>query len=460
MHVLGLDLGTTHIKAARFEIDGASPPRLLASHAEPVELDTPLPGRAEQDPARVLAAARVALDAVGPAVRLGVSGAMHSLLLLDAAGVPLANAITWADQRAAPQAEMLRASGEAAALSARSGTPVHAMSPFCKLLWMRDQAPEQLEHARLVTGLKEYVTATLSGVPCAFMDRSMASATGLYDIKGNGWDDALLARLGLNADRLPRIVETTAQIADGWVAGGGDGPLSNLGCGAVAAGSGALTVGTSGAIRECTRGPSPDPLGRTFCYHLAADLWVRGGAISSGGVVIDWAASMLGLASAAEVLALAADAPAGADGVIMVPYLAGERAPHWDAGARASVHGLRLHHGPRHFARAAVEATAFAIRDVLEALPGIVTLTATGGFTRSPFWLQTVADVTGRPLGVSGVPEAAALGAALLAVSDWRDVAQMIARESGAHYDPRPQPVYDERFAAYRALYAATRGIS
>jgi gluconokinase len=456
MRILGVDLGTTHVKAALFEMRDDAPPLVVGLGREGLRLEVPKPGRAEQDADAVLAATRRAMETAlrgEKGVVAAFSGAMHSLLALDREGRPLGPALTWADQRSVEEAAELRSTDAAA----RTGTPVHPMSPLCKLLWMKRHGGFSAVHR--VTGLKEYVVARLAGVECDFMDRSMASATGLLDGRSGHWASDLVERVGVGVDRLPRIIEPTDAVAPGFVAGAADGPCANLGSGAIDGGHAALTVGTSGALRLCVRGFSPDPRGRTFCYFLADDLWVRGGAISNGGILLDWACRAYGFADVPSLLAAAAEVGPGADGLVMLGALTGERSPHWDARARGVIHGLRLDHGRAHLARAAVEATAYAIREIVGDLPSIRVASATGGFAASPFWLQLMADVTGLPLQVpkDEISEVAALGAALLGGR-----AAGLAPIRPIHADrqsvlPTPHPGYEAAFAIYRRLYPATR---
>ncbi len=493
-------MGTSYIKACLFEVNDEGPALEIATHAVPTpQLDMPAPGRVEQDPDATVAAtiaalagclrdAHNALDEEPEIAAVGFSAAMHSLLPLDDKGQPLCHAITWADQRAAAQAEQLRDSGKAESVAFRTGTPVHPMSFLTKLLWLKAEQPALFERARLFTGLKEYVIGrlvdNLESKPV--MDLSMATGTGLYNLTAGAWDDALMSTLGMAASRLPTVVPTTEQLPGlsaavagqtglgtgvPLIIGAGDGPLANLGTGAVSPGVAAISVGTSGALRACTEGPLPDPQGRTFSYHLAGPWWISGGAISNGTLVLDWLRNSLhlradGSQTMSALLEEAAALPAGSEGLLMLPYLTGERAPHWDPYARGVYFGLQLHHRAAHFVRAAMEGVAFALRDVLESLPSQLALReirVTGGFTRNPLWVQIAADVLGRPLTVVDTAEAGAFGAALVAglgaglLGSPRDLASLTERlvrvsdriEPGA----AARGVYAAQYGMYAALY-------
>src|SRR5260370_11010257 len=301
---------------------------------------------------------------------------MHSRAALDGGGVPFTPSMTWADVRATDQAERLRSLSVGAELHRRTGTPVHPMSPLTKLIWFREREPAVLSSAARWVGIKEYVLAHLTGG--FVVDRSIASARGLRDVVSVAWWPPARELAGVRTDQLPAIVATTELLAfrpavaahlglEGVpiVIGAGDGPLANLGVGAVRPGVAACSVGTVGAVRAIVEPPGVDPLGRVFCYALTDERWGVGGAVSNGGVVLEWARQVLGpdvsgpLRAArgqeASLLALAAQAPPGSDGLLMLPYLLSERAPHWSALARGAYIGLTRAHRRQHLVRAAPE---------------------------------------------------------------------------------------------------------
>src|SRR5207302_6146858 len=249
--------------------------------------------------------------------------------------------------------------------------------------------------------IKEYVLAHLTGE--FVVDRSIASATGLMDLVSLGWWPPALELAGVRADQLPPIVATTELLAfrpvvaadlglEGVpiVVGAGDGPLANLGVGAVRPGVAACSVGTSGAARVIVEHPGVDPLGRVFCYALTDDRWAVGGAVSNGGVVLEWArqalAPDLGEHAETALLAVAAEAPPGSDGLLMLPYLLSERAPHRSPLARGAYVGLTRAHRRPHLVRAALEGVCQQLALVLEAVRAagndVVEIRGTGGFLR------------------------------------------------------------------------------
>jgi gluconokinase len=472
MEIVGLDLGTSSVKAVRFKLNAENHRiEVVASAAREHTLSVPQPGFAEQTAEQTLQMARDVLGQVmkgGDVAAIGVSGAMHSLLALRE-GSPLAPGWTWADLRSASQARDLKQTMPDVA--GRTGTPIHPMAWPAKLLWMQEHDRDLWERADLFVGIHEYVVANLVGESAfsrggpragkPMMSRSMASATGLWNLSEERWDAPILARLKLAASSLPEIVPADRVVGKlngiPVVAGAGDGPLSNLGTGAFRPGAACLSIGTSGAIRVAHRGPRLYPEGRTFCYNVVDDLWVSGGAISNGTIAVEWLRKLLGSPPLEELLQEGWSVEPGADGLVFLPYLAGERAPLWSVDARAQLIGLTLHHGRPHLARAVVEGVCMALRDVLESLPsGLVReIRVCGGFVGSPAWVQILANVLARPLDVVESSEAGALGAALLATraldpassfDPWLEKLALSRR-----YDPEDiaQVTYDESFRVY-----------
>ncbi|MGH8885194.1 MAG: gluconokinase [Egibacteraceae bacterium] len=447
--VIGLDLGTSSAKAVAFDAGG----RALAAHAVEVGIASPAPDRAEQNPDELVGAAEQATAAVvrdlsaqgRTVVGLGCSGAMHSLLALDGAGRPLTPVILFADNRAAAQARQLAARPSAVALARRTGTPIHPMSPLAKLRWFAECDQQTVAAARWWVSAKEYLIRKLCAAEV--VDHSVASATGLLNLASASWDEEALALARIDADVLSTPVPTTTVLhtrrarlglpaGTPVVVGASDGCLATLGVGATGAGVAALTVGTSGALRTIVDRPGTDAQARLFCYALTEARWVVGGPISSGGIVLRWARDRLfpELAGAAGQQGapgsppsnpvyvrfdeLAAGVPPGADGLLCLPYLLGERAPLWDPQLRGAFFGLSLRHGQGHVLRALLEGVAFQLATVLEPIEElghpVATLRADGGFTRSRLWLQIMADVLGRPLELPRTVEGACRGAALL----------------------------------------------
>jgi gluconokinase len=315
-------------------------------------------------------------------------------------------------------------------------------------------------------------------------DHSLASGTGLMDIHTLAWDPEALRLAGISAEQLPELVPTTTvlsglstSVARGLalpegtpvVVGAGDGPLANLGLGAVDPGVAACSIGTSGALRVTVERPSVDPLGGVFCYALTEHRWVVGGAINNGGIVLDWAgralAPDLGDHPAAALLDLAGQVPPGAGGLIMLPYLLGERAPHWSALPRGAYIGLTREHRREHLVRAAVEGVCLQLALVLQSMRAagneVREVRATGGFARSPLWRQILADTLGLDVQFPAGHEGSSFGAALLGMQalglvDSIDVAADLVRiEDTVRPDAAAAAVYAALKPVFADLYDA-----
>jgi gluconokinase len=435
--IVGLDVGTTGVKAVAFGV--GSPWRRVAIREYP--LLRPAPDRVEQDPGAITRATAEALtecvSGVGGAgiIAVSVSAAMHDLIGLGAGRRPVTPLITWADARAREEARSLR--GGSTDLHALTGAPVHPMTPLCKLMWFAHHEPKTLAGARWWVGLKEYVIDWLTGRVVS--ELSSASGTGLLEMTTRSWSPVAVQLAGVSPGQLPEIVSPTAQlplagdvarliglpVGTPVVLGAGDGPLGNLGTGAITAGVAGLSVGTSGAVRVAVEQPTVDAGGTLFCYALTESLWVVGSAISNGGAVIRWAERSLvpdayvsgeaGLDAA--VLELAATVPAGSEGLVMLPYLLAERGPLWDPDLPGAYLGLRIDHTRAHLVRAAVEGVSAQMRSIVDRLDevaGVRSVRATGGVFRSSLWQEVMAAMLDRPLQIVGEAEGTALGAAAL----------------------------------------------
>jgi gluconokinase len=338
------------------------------------------------------------------------------------------------------------------------------MSPMTKLLWFAQEDPGLLTGARWWAGLKDVVLLHLTGRTVT--ELSSASATGLLDLATRDWDPAVLDLVGVGVEQLPPVLATTEVLglspaAAGRlglrtglpvVAGAADGPLANLGSGAVAPGVAGLSLGTSGAVRAVVPRPQVDEGGRLFCYALTADAWVVGGAVSNGGVVTKWAVDTFGhpgLRASGEgddsaeerVMDLAATAPPGSAGLVMLPYLLAERAPLWDPDLPGAYLGLRREHGPAHLVRAAVEGVALQLAAVtaeVHRVHPVHEVRATGGAFRSSLWRDVVAAALDRPMVLAAEAEGTALGCvalALLALGRVDDLGAAV-QELGPHAPP------------------------
>jgi gluconokinase len=481
--IIGIDIGTTSAKAGAFDADGNETGATEVGYP----LLAPEPGWAVQEPQVVVdAVVEATRGAIAGARRAGVevaglsfSTAMHSLVGLGRDGAPITDLLTWADQRAARQAERLRA--ECPQLHAHTGTPLHPMSPLTKLVWFRENEPELFGRAARWVGVKELVVARLTGEWVT--DHSVASGSGLMNLATLDYDEEALEVAGVTRAQLPALAPTkhtmslTASGADALgcradlplVLGAGDGPLANLGVGAVRPGVAACSIGTSGALRLMVERPVIDKAGRVFCYALTEDRWLVGGAINNGGVVLQWAgdalAPELGDHDEAELMEIAAKAPPGSDALVMLPYLLSERAPHWSTLPRGAYVGLTRAHRREHLVRSALEGVCQQLALVLASLRDagneVREIRATGGFARSELWRQILCDALGQPVGFPEGHQGSGFGAALLGmealglVASIDRAAELIVIDEVREPEPSAAATYAAMLPIFAALYDA-----
>ena len=489
--VLGIDIGTTAVKAVVVADDGS----VLAEGEAEQAIDTPRPGWSEQDPRdwwqnaglasrRAMAAAngagkgkRVSIAAVG------LTGQMHSSVFLDGAGDVIRPALLWNDARTSEQRRRItRALGMDGLRDALGNLPLEGFTAP-KVLWLMQSEPANYARLRTLLLPKDYIRYRLTG-DCA-TDPSDAAGTLLYDVRRRRWSGAALDALGLDANILPRVAGSTqitgAASAEGAallgiaagtpvVGGGADNAAGAVGCGAVSEGVMQASVGTSGTLLLPTREPriAPDMSLHTFC-HAVPDMWYLMGTVLSAGGALGWLRDVVAPGASYDALtAEAAGVSAGSDGLLFLPYLSGERTPHNDANARGVFFGLSLAHRRAHLVRAAIEGACFALRDSLElmraqgAAPSEAR--AIGGGARGGLWLQILADVFNMPIATALPAAGPAYGAALLAMvgcgmfADVQSAVRACVRTSvAAEPDAARAAEYDEIYGEYRRLYPALR---
>ncbi|HAQ07738.1 MAG TPA: gluconate kinase, partial [Bacillus bacterium] len=488
-YIIGLDIGTTSMKASIFTSKG----RFVSSESIEYPIIHPRPDWAEQDPEIIYQAAldsiRLSIIKAGIDSRnligIGISSAMHSLIAVDENGALLTNSIIWADNRSVDYVNELK-KGKGHEIYLRTGTPIHPMSPLSKILWFKGERPDLFAQARRWISIKEYVTWKWFNQ--YFVDYSIASTTGLFNLNDLDWDKGALQLAGIDRKQLSEPVATTAVFrgiapaaatymgipADlPVVAGASDGVLANLGVGAIDEGEVAVTIGTSGAIRTVVKEPLTDIKGRTFCYALTEDKWVIGGPVNNGGVALRWFRDQFGSEETEEakltgndvyeVMVKAAErTPAGAAGLLFLPYLTGERAPHWDANTRGSFFGMTLTHTRAHFIRAVLEGVVFAVHSVGEVLEELAgeskEIRVSGGFARSNVWRQITADIFDQTVIVAESHESSGLGAAVLVlyalghIDSLSKVKEMVHISEEQHSIPENTAVYGELFPIYKNL--------
>jgi gluconokinase len=471
--VMGLDIGTTSVKACIFDIKG----KLIAEVEKMNSFHYPEPGWSEQDPIEIERSAVLAIkEAIEKAaiskdelIALGFSAAMHSLLCVNEEGTPISPAIIWADGRSNAQAEAVKGTIGSSVYS-KTGTPIHPMTPFSKLLWMKETNYQPYSEAAYFMSIKEYLLQCWFGQ--RVIDYSMASATGLFNPAALDWESELLDMTGITRNQLSEIVPPTKvlsgikrEIADEmginpempFVVGAADGQLANLGIGAILPGEVAVSVGTSGAIRQINKGVKIDENQETFCYSFTADSTIVGGPTNNGGIVLQWLKDLLNdQRDFSDFLGDAEKVAPGAEGILFLPYLNGERAPVWNQKAKGNFYGVSITHKKEHFIRAVLEGITFNLYQIGKALERLAgepeKIYVNGGLARSPLWLQMMADIFEAEIYVSESHHSAAWGAAWTAlvgigkVDSFEDIKKNI---------PMGDPVLPnkENSKVYKALY-------
>lgn len=475
--LLGLDLGSSSLKALLLDLDG----RVLAERSAAYPTHAPAPGWAEQDPDDWWAAAGEATRAVmaealgADVVGIGLSGQMHTFVLLDAAGETVRPAITWMDTRAAGLLPEVEATIDEAGLRDELANPVVLGLTLPPLAWLRDHEPEVLARARTLLLAKDALRQRLTGEFGS--EPTDGSATLLFDVARRRWSGATLEAFGLDPALMPALGEPDA--AAGRLTpdaarhlglragipvafGAGDQQAAAVGTGTVLPGQAQLMVGTGAQALVVEAAPPAGELTglHAFCHARG---WLRQASVNNAGVALDWARTLLGLSWDDLYGALGDAAPEAAP--LFLPYLTGERAPLMKGHARGGWLGLEPGHGREALARAAVAGVAVAIADGVRALPRAadrgahedrrgpadrrvragLRVRAAGGGLRNPVFAQAVADASGATLELLDASGASAVGAALLggvASGAFADLDAAVARAPlaiAATVAPRPE---------------------
>jgi xylulokinase len=469
--LIGIDVGTSGVKALALAPDGT----VLGRAEETYPLEMPQPGWAEQDPELWWTATERALAALDAddVAGIGLSGQMHGLVVLDSAERVLRPAILWNDQRASAECVEIEESIGFARLVSLTGN--RALSGFTapKLLWLKHHEPATYRSIASVLLPKDYVRLRLTGEHA--IDVADASGTLLFDVAHRRWSDEMLAALEVPADWLPTSYESpeVSGLTESGVpvaAGGGDQACGALGVGVDRPGPLSIALGTSGVVFATLEDYTADAEARlhTFCHAVPGRWHAMGVSLSAAGSV-EWLRTLL--LPDGEISDLVEEATRwapGTEGVLFLPYLAGERTPHGDPHARGAFVGLSLRHDRGAMLRAVFEGVAYALRDSLELIRGLgiepVLARVSGGGARSDLWLSIIASVLGIPLERTESQDGAAFGAALLGgvaagvFADVREAVDACVRVTDT-LEPNPvwERVYEEGYQRYRALYPALR---
>lgn len=433
--ILAVDIGTTSTKGLLVQPSG----EVVVSAFAPYETSYPQTGYAEQDaPTLLKAAKKVIQDCAKERSKdirgLSFSCAMHSLIVVDEKGKALSPVILWGDTRSAQQAKQLRASKEGDAIYQATGTPIHPMSPLCKLMWMKENDTSLFQSASRFISIKEYLLFHLTGEWA--IDYSLASSTGLFDIHQLNWMPQALKQAGIDESKLSRCVSPYHQIKlanekiaselhlpvnTPFVMGGSDGCLANLGSSVMEPGELSITIGTSGAARMTSKNFCGDKQQRIFNYRLDEEYFITGGATNNGSVLLSWFTEQIlqEEQTPAQLLDRAMKVKAGAEGLLFLPYILGERAPFYNPDARGIYFGVAQHHSVEHMLRALIEGICFEIKTIAIAIEEssgmeIKQVVASGGFSKSDSWVQLLADILGKEINVNDPNDASSIGAAII----------------------------------------------
>jgi xylulokinase len=492
---MGIDVGTTGTRAVIIDEKGSVISSATADHEA---FQSPQTGWAEQDPNDWWRAARAAIqlalkkiDARGDQIKcIGLTGQMHGAVLLDDQDATLRPSIIWCDQRTLDECREINERIGARRLIELTCNPALTGFTLPKLIWVKKHEPDTWKKTRSVLLPKDFLRLRMTGEKAT--DVADASGTLLFDVRARRWSVEMLAEMEIDERRLPAVFESAevsgrvskagareTGLAEGTpvVAGAGDQAAGAVGMGIVRAGAVSATIGTSGVVFAATDRPALDSSGRvhTFC-HAVPDRWHVMGVTQAAGLSLRWFRDRFGAGADDgrdpydRLCEEAAEAPAGADGVLWTPYLMGERTPHLDPDARASLTGLAAAHTRGHIIRAILEGVAFSLRDTFEIFREMeVPVSAVrlgGGGARSLLWRQIQADVYGREVETVEAEEGAAFGAALLAgvgCRRWDSVDEatdeVVRTRERIEPDRERAILMNRQYEKFRAVYPALRSL-
>jgi xylulokinase len=482
--LLGIDIGTSATKLVLADPDGS----IVASAALPAGLLSPHPGWAEADPeawwANVQAGVPEVLNRSGrrseDVAALGVSGMVPTIVLLDAESRILRPSIQQNDARNEPEIESFRAATDEADILRRTGSAVTQQSLGPKFRWLRAHEPDVIRATRHVSGSYDFIVQRLTGAWSA--ERNWALESGLWDLTRGDWDDALLSLAGVPRTWLAPVrrpsdvvgtVTSRAAHATGLragtpvVAGSADHVASAFSAGVLRPGDLLVKLGSAGDILYCAAEPLVDR--RLFLdHHLADGRFLPNGCMAASGSLLAWFRDAFAPGSSFAALdAEAAPLPPGADGLLVLPYVIGEKTPLFDPLARGTVVGLSLFHTRGHLFRAMLEGISFGFRHHLEVFSDLGPLPSrarcTNGGSDSMLWRQITADVLGLPLehvadhGGSALGAAFAAGMGVGAFASWEDIGRFVSIGSVTEPDPDAHRRYEGIYPLFRDTYDRLR---
>ncbi len=489
MKFLGIDVGTGGSRAVLIDGNG----QVVASETvEHKPFATPEMGWAEQNPEDWWRASSEAIRKIlqnknaENIAAIGLSGQMHGAVLLDENDQVLRPALIWCDQRTQKQCDELTEKVGKERLIKLVSNPALTNFTLPKMLWVRENEPDIWKQVRTIMLPKDYVRLCLTSEKAT--DVADGSGTLLLDVQNRKWSDEMLSAVEMDKSILPELYEseeitgevshkcaqeTGLRIGTPVVAGAGDNAAGAIGMGLAKSGAVGVTIGTSGVVFAVSDRPSIDLKGRihTLCHAIPAT-WHVTGVTQAAGFSFRWFRdNFASNESFDELVELARQVPAGSDGVLWTPYLMGERAPHIDPNAKASLIGLTSNHTKAHVVRAILEGVAFSLRDSLEiykelGIP-LDSIRLGGGGAKSTLWQQIQADIYGQTVELLEAEEGAAYGAALLAgvgAKHWESVGQACDETINIKQKIEPNEknveILNNQYKSYQRIYQAVKGIS
>jgi xylulokinase len=484
--VVGLDIGTSGVRALAVDTTGD----VVADASAEYPILTPKPGWSEQHPEDWWKAVSTVLRAVatathGQVVGIGLAGQMHGSVFLDSRDRIIRPALLWNDQRTDRQCRQITETIGRDNLVAITGNPALTGFQAPKLLWLRDEEPDNFKQVAHLLLPKDYIRLQLSHEYAT--DASDASGTLLLDLRQRRWSTEILNALAIPDRWLPTVYESP--MAAGTLdphaaaelglppgipiaAGAGDNAAAAVGIGVVEDGLISSSIGSSGVLFANMTKIEPDPSGRlhAFCHAVPEGYHLLGVTLAAGASLRWWRSVLNSEDGYGALSELAATAPPGSEGLIFLPYLTGERTPHLDPFARGAFFGLTSRHGPAHLTRALMEGVVFSLADslaiMIELGLSIQQIRVIGGGARSPLWRQIQADVFGMPVYRTVVDEGPAYGAALLAgvsaglFSSVEEACSVVRlRPDVTEPDERRTQLYKRYFELYKSLYPLTSSV-
>jgi gluconokinase len=479
--ITGVDIGTGSAKAVAINTEG----KVIAASQFYYSTNSRRAGYSELDPEIIWQAFVNCIKEIVEKIQqvpltVSFSSAMHSLLVMNNKNIAITPLVTWADTRSEKIAESIRKSADAEKIYTATGTPIHSMSPLCKIIWLKENEPQIFKDAFKFISIKEFIWYRLFNTYQA--DDSIASATGLFNIHNFEWNKLSLQLCGITTSHLSEIVPTdfirndvtpsvaaTLHIPAGtaFCIGASDGCLANIGSYATEPGIAALTIGTSGAVRIAGSGVVNNYSAMIFNYVLDRKTFISGGPINNGGNVLKWLfQTFLNNKNPSEsdydvFFKNIETIPPGCQGLLFLPYVFGERAPVWDEKASGVFFGIKSYHTNAHFLRAAVEGICFALKNILEIIETstvfITRLNVSGGFVHSKTWMQILADVTGKKICLAQSEDASSIGAAFFYMKAVHIIDDYSSIKPGMHVTIDPVDnnhiVYEKYYTIFKNLY-------